>query len=234
MTKMKKDTVSTTEMSKLLSMATPTFMNLIPTGVPITEDKRHVPKEVIRWYANHLANKTLQKERKSLIEQGYKKAKGEYNEKLKALKSKYDLEHQEKLLTLKREHELILKEGLADLTPPPPPSDLDQELIQKRIDKLNVDIRRLTARLYKEENILVPVDAVKDIIEAEYNIVRTTLLAIPTKMSPMLINKTDPDEIFGVAMSIIREALDELSDANDLQTRLPESTLPEIEETEDE
>lgn len=87
----------------------------------------------------------------------------------------------------------------------------NEDIVKARIAKLEVETKRLQLRLEKEQGELVPIDAIAAVVDRQFASVKAHLLALPAKLSPMLINISDRKEIDEVMTSYIHEALEELS-----------------------
>jgi terminase small subunit / prophage DNA-packing protein len=83
-------------------------------------------------------------------------------------------------------------------------------IIKARIEKLQVETKRLELRLSRERGELVPINDVARIVEQQYTTVRSHLLALPNKLAPMVAGKTDIAELNSILTSYINEALSEL------------------------
>lgn len=109
-------------------------------------------------------------------------------------------------------------------------SPIEIERIEHQIEKIIVETKRHELRLVKEEDKLIPYDDVKEIVQQEYNTIKSHLLAIPNKVSAALVNISSHKKIYEILQDYIDEALLELSDVDDVIDELPEPDLPEIPE----
>lgn len=98
----------------------------------------------------------------------------------------------------------------------------DAGIIAARIKKLNIESDRLSLRLAKERGELVEIQLVAQLVESQMTTLRTHLLALPIKLTPILIGQTDAAVIKETISSYIREALEELSEDSVLESVVPE------------
>lgn len=89
-----------------------------------------------------------------------------------------------------------------------------KEILQARLEKIQVETKRLELRLKQEEGELVEIDSVAQIVAREYGNVRQQLLTVPSKVAPAIAGLVDPIEIAAIITDYIKEALEELSDGD--------------------
>lgn len=85
-----------------------------------------------------------------------------------------------------------------------------KEIEQARIKKLNVQTAREQLRLDRERGEVVPIDHVIEIVAQMFASLRAHLLAIPHKVSPVVVGQTDVKEVDKLLTHYIKEALEEL------------------------
>ena len=85
-----------------------------------------------------------------------------------------------------------------------------EDIVAARKKKIEVETERLQLRLEQERGELVPIDAIVTVVERQYGSVKAHLLALPDKLAPMLVNRSDVKEINELITEYVYEALDEL------------------------
>lgn len=86
----------------------------------------------------------------------------------------------------------------------------------ERAKLTEVKRKREELELREREKTLHESDDVERLISRMLTNFRSRLLSIPAKLSPILAKKADKTEIYGIMRDAIYEALDELSDYNNL------------------
>lgn len=85
-----------------------------------------------------------------------------------------------------------------------------EDIVAARKKKIEVETERLQLRLEQERGELVPIDEIVSIVERQFGSVKAHLLAIPDKVSPVLVNRSDQKEINDIVRGYVIEALEEL------------------------
>jgi hypothetical protein len=98
----------------------------------------------------------------------------------------------------------------------------DAGITEARRKKIEVETQRLELRLSRERGELVPIDKVAELVESQMTTLRTHLLALPVKLTPILTGHTDPLYIKKTIDSYIREALEELAEDRVLEGVSPD------------
>lgn len=211
--------------------------SLIEKGFPI-EDNGIPAEKAILWYINYkvdqqaqrienryerekskeIANITrkLRSEIKKTLEADFDKREKMYQARVERHKQKHG-ELEEKLLDKRHGNRLELQrirlEQAKELKDP----ELDERLLQKRIEKIDVDIRLAETKLLREENILIPIEDVQRVVEDEYTIIRTQLLSIPHRVAQHLLNIDSVEKAYDTVESFIVEVLNDLTNPDELQ-----------------
>lgn len=87
----------------------------------------------------------------------------------------------------------------------------NEDIVKARLEKIKVETQRLELRLKKEQDEVIDVTEVARIVGNEYSNVRTQILALPNKLAPMLVDKSDQLEINQLITKYIHEILSELT-----------------------
>lgn len=101
---------------------------------------------------------------------------------------------------------------------PAMPADASADALKRR--KLALEVESLELDLGVKHRALVPMERALTVMAGEYGSVRTKLLALPTKLAPMLAIEPEAEVVCAMLRDGIEEALAELSTEDALGTRL--------------
>lgn len=104
-----------------------------------------------------------------------------------------------------------------------------EDIVAARKKKIEVETERLQLRLERERGELVPIDEVAQIVERQFGSVKSHLLSLPDKVSPVLVNRSSVKEINDLVREYVYEALDELH----LEQLLLDEDEPDTQDTDE-